>query len=579
MCENVEKYMDLIQNAKQEAQSCEVIASGMGWKTLRDNETGEKKTIYETTQAGVAKRLADKYKDRLSYSSTAKKWRFFSGVIWEEIDEESKEIAEIYGDIISNELNKTPLPTSSDENEKKKLQAKELKERRKFQQLRYKNDVMQFCQSYLSEKDDVFDNHPYMFALNNGVYDFENDKFINDPDQLKSLKLTMKGNCDYNPDDTEAPAFNLVLNSISNNDKDIKQDIFKALAPLFIDKNLTQQLIFLHGNPRNGKTTLLTAVLSLLGDYGLPFKPDLFSIKKNGGASHDADLVTYDGKRGVIGSEIDTNNQQDIEKIKLVTGHDRVTLRPIRESPKAYLFEYNIVVAINNPPFIPQIDTAVKERFKFIPALGETVAESSRVSDLPDKIANEKSAIFNMIKPYIINLVKTNQEGGRVMYSEKTEKHTADIIASLDWYEAFYHEVMCPMMEKNDAYYIQPSYIVEFYDLFKEFVTDEFNGTASNKATFRKKIKAVMLRNGWDDRGENSKYMLKATDKQEMIYNDKKVIINKTGKRIKCLFNQSMANVYYNMKLKKLSDEDYHSQYKRMDMEELHKSIQATKGA
>ena len=564
----IESLSERLKEIKAEQNATQLIERGVGFRRFQNQETGEIRTEYDTTQTGTAMRMLDKYGDIMRYNADCKKWKLFNGVTWEEVNQEDKRIMDKLDNVLLDLIN-SPIKAriDLDESEKKKAEGKERNERQKQTEQRAKSAVLTLCHSYMSDAGIKYDSHPYLFACLNGVFDFEHDEFIyKGDDRLKGFNLTQSAPFEYNPSDSNAVHFKQLLTSISKNDEDIQTDILKACAPLFIGENLTQQFILLHGNPRNGKSTLLNAIFSLLGSYAMGFQNDLFSIKKFS-SNHQAEFTALDGKRASLGSEIDSENPLDIEKLKNVTGGDIMTMRGIREQARDYKLQCNFLVAVNNPPYIPHIDTAVKERLKFIPALGNTVPESSRDAGLSDKIEKETPAIFNLIRPYVVQLVREK----KMIYSEKTQKYTTQIINNMDWFESFYSSTMFPMMEREHAYYIQPSYIVEYYDAFKTYVNDEYNTNPSNKATFKKKIREVMNHNGWIEMDDSNKYTIKPTDKTDMTYNEYHVTI--TSKRIKCLFNQPLANEYYKAQRNKLNNKDYHTQYKQLDIEELDRAI------
>jgi putative DNA primase/helicase len=157
-----------------------------------------------------------------------------------------------------------------------------------------------------------------------------------------------------------------------------------------------QVMALFHGGGANGKSTLVTVMLAILGDYGcvLPFGSLKYDDRKRGSEA-TPDLAKLPGKRFVSAAEPNPGTRLDESLIKTMTGGDRMTARQLNMPFIEFDPKFKLTLSFNPKPQIRGQDLGTWRRLLMTP-FEVTIPEEEREQDL-DKwfIANELAGIFN----------------------------------------------------------------------------------------------------------------------------------------------------------------------------------------
>jgi len=82
-------------------------------------------------------------------------------------------------------------------------------------------------------------------------------------------------------DETARPHVGEVLNEIMDGNQAIVQFLQKAAGMSLTGDTSDHVLLVLYGRGRNGKSTFLNTLLSVMGDYAIQSPPDLLIVKNN----------------------------------------------------------------------------------------------------------------------------------------------------------------------------------------------------------------------------------------------------------------------------------------------------------
>ena len=126
-----------------------------------------------------------------------------------------------------------------------------------------------------------------------------------------------------------------------------------------------QQLTFIWGPGGNGKSVLLNVVAGIMGDYASVATLDAFAASKND--RHSTDLAMLVGARLVASSETQAGRRWDEQRIKSVTGGERITARFMRQDNFTFQPQFKLCVVGNHRPEIRDIDDAMKRRVYLLP--------------------------------------------------------------------------------------------------------------------------------------------------------------------------------------------------------------------
>lgn len=127
---------------------------------------------------------------------------------------------------------------------------------------------------------------------------------------------------------------------------------------------LEHVLPFLHGGGNNGKTVLLEVLTGVLGDYATE-APQGFLVA--GRDRHETELANLQGRRLVVGSEVNERTRFDEAKMKALTGGDKITARFMRRDFFTFIPSHTLWLAANNQPSVETGGRSFWRRLRLIP--------------------------------------------------------------------------------------------------------------------------------------------------------------------------------------------------------------------
>lgn len=120
-----------------------------------------------------------------------------------------------------------------------------------------------------------------------------------------------------------------------------------------------------HGVGCNGKSTFVTVLFELFGDFGAPVPTELLMVKR--GEAHPTERASLLGKRFVAATETEENRSLNVALVKLLTGGDAITARHMREDFFTFMPTHKIVLSTNHRPIIRETKNAIWRRVQLVP--------------------------------------------------------------------------------------------------------------------------------------------------------------------------------------------------------------------
>jgi putative DNA primase/helicase len=150
-------------------------------------------------------------------------------------------------------------------------------------------------------------------------------------------------------------------------------------------------LAFFFGGGANGKSTFLSTLHAMLGDYATPAPRGL--LFRAHGERHPTELASLHGRRFVTCSEIEDGQAFDEALIKDLTGGDPIECRRMREDFWCYQPTHKLFLAGNHRPAVRGDDEGIWRRMRLVPWT-VTIPEGERDPSLPDKFRAELPGIL-----------------------------------------------------------------------------------------------------------------------------------------------------------------------------------------
>jgi len=206
--------------------------------------------------------------------------------------------------------------------------------------------------------------NPYLFAFKNGVYDIKNKTFrLPTPEEYICCTCKYK----YNPPDQKYvdELENMFINTFP--DPIERRYVLMLLSTALIGTNLLELFIFLIGNGSNGKGMIVQLLDSVLGGYFGTLDIDYFNSKDNvkSGAANSS-LAACKNSRWVNVSEVESNIKLKENRVKQLSGRDKIQARNLYGSSFEYIAKFKLCFQTNEKPIIDGADDAIKRRLRYI---------------------------------------------------------------------------------------------------------------------------------------------------------------------------------------------------------------------
>jgi len=205
------------------------------------------------------------------------------------------------------------------------------------------------------------DKDPWLLNVKNGVIDLRTGELR--PHRQKDM-ITKLAPVEYDPA-ARCPRWEQFLFEIMDGNENLVRFLQRAVGWSLTGDVSEHVLFILHGTGRNGKSTFLNTVLSLLGDYGLAAAPELLMTRNND--RHPTELADLFGKRFVVAIETQEGKRFDESRVKQLTGADKIRCRRMREDFWEFWPTHKIWLATNHKPQVWGTDLAIWSRLKLIP--------------------------------------------------------------------------------------------------------------------------------------------------------------------------------------------------------------------
>lgn len=168
--------------------------------------------------------------------------------------------------------------------------------------------------------------------------------------------------------------------------EDLAEFLQRAVGYAITGDTSEQVFFLLHGKGANGKTTFLTVMELILGDYAYHAEPDLLTPKDG---AHPTGVADLHGRRFVVASETREGKKLDERTVKALTGQDTITARRLYQDFFEFRPTHKILFAVNHKPNITDDSHAMWRRVLLVP-WDMTVEAHLQVKDLAERIVRHE---------------------------------------------------------------------------------------------------------------------------------------------------------------------------------------------
>jgi putative DNA primase/helicase len=230
-----------------------------------------------------------------------------------------------------------------------------------------------------------WDTNRDIIGVQNGIVDLTTGAYRpGRPDDM----VTMATNCAYDPH-AEAPTWERFLASV------LPDDEVRTFLQRFVGYSLTgntdeQVLAMLYGKGSNGKSTLLSALVEVLGDYATTIAFSALEMKRS---DIPSDIAGLQNLRFVMASEVKEGQRFNEARIKSLTGGDVISARHLYGEWFSFKPMAKFFLAVNHKPSVADDSYGFWRRIRLVP-FEQSFTGSDRIPDLQQRLLAERDGIF-----------------------------------------------------------------------------------------------------------------------------------------------------------------------------------------
>lgn len=322
----------------------------------------------ERTDLGNARQLVHHHGGRLRYNPTRRAWLSWDGMRWRISDDDSPAL-----DAAIATADGLPATSDIEQAFRRKSQARSGLENmvaiaRRDRRIRVTADEL--------------DAHPYLLNTPTGTVDLETGTQHEHRPTENHTKLTAVG-CDF---DMPTPRWDAFLTDTFGGNIELIDYIQRVVGYAATGRVTHHILPFLHGAGANGKSVLTDVLLDVLGDYAITVPSHVLIA---GRYSHDTELARLAGARLAICSEVDEDGKFDEQRVKALTGGDRLSARFLYANPFEFTPSHTLILSGNHQPSVKMGGNSFWRRLRLIP-FEHTVPEKDRIDNLKSILVDEE---------------------------------------------------------------------------------------------------------------------------------------------------------------------------------------------
>ncbi len=389
--------------------------------------TAEARGPYALNEIGNGKRFADANRGRYLFDYPASRWRVYVGGVWRHTDGDDVERA---AKAIESQICDEARAETDDDFRSKLYKYAATATKRKTRETMLKDAASEVGMSAPPEN---FDAQLHLFNVENGTLDLRTGAL--NPHTATDL-LTKCAGTKFEPHAT-APTWTRALETWMPDAA--TRDYLQECAGLSLSGEVRDEFFnFLFGGGDNGKSTFLSTLEVVSGDYFHHAKAEIFMRPKfaqHGEAAQPA-MLSLQGARLLTVSEIESEHEMSAALVKGLTGRDPITARGNYDKrPTTFRPQFTLWMFGNEKPKITDASEGMWRRVRLI-EFNQTIPRADRDPDFAEKLKAERPGVLN----WALEGLKRVQERGLIV-PDAVKVATASYRAEQDALSGFLDEI------------------------------------------------------------------------------------------------------------------------------------------
>jgi putative DNA primase/helicase len=351
------------------------------------------------SEEALALAFASQHGGEARYVAAWNKWLLYDGRCWR-VDEKKKVFS------LSRNLCRMAAQTVNKPAEAKRLAS-------------YKTNMAVVSLAMADEKiaadAEQWDADPWLLNTPGGVVDLRTGKQRAHRAKDYMTKITAVA-----PDAAcPTPIWREFLDKVTKEDKEFQAYVRRVSGYGLTGITREHALFFVYGPGGNGKSTWLTTVSRIIGDYHRTAPIDTFTDA--GVDRHPTELAMLRGARLVTAMETEDGRRWAESRIKMLTGGDRVSARFMRQDFFEFDPQFKLVIAGNHKPGLRSVDEAMRRRLNMLPFVVK-ITDAEKDKELAHKLEAEWPGILAQMIVGCLEWQKTGLAPPKAV-TDATEKY------------------------------------------------------------------------------------------------------------------------------------------------------------
>lgn len=326
------------------------------------------------TDLGQAKLFSKIYYQNLRYS-TATKYLYYNGKVWEESETKARYLAQQLTEYqfkeAQNELNAARTMEESamvkrDNSEIKHAKAK-IKQAAAYRQYAFNRQNTNRIDATLKEAcplleidTKILDKDYLKLNTPDGTIDLSSNELKPHNFEDYCTKMTTKSPSDEGMENWES-----FLDVITCGDKELEEYLQYIAGMIAVGKVFCEHLIIAYGCGKNGKSTFFNLLARVLGSYSGSLSSEVLTA--NCRKNKSPEYAELRGKRLAIAAELEDGMRLDTSIVKKLCSTDPIQAEKKYKAPFSYVPSHTVVLYTNHLPSVSALDNGTWRRLIVIP--------------------------------------------------------------------------------------------------------------------------------------------------------------------------------------------------------------------
>lgn len=372
-------------------------------KEHRPEHTDSTSSGFEWSEMGMATLFGILYANEARYCPELKSWFTYHEGAWRQdegailVSEKIKDFVRLMiiycGEIVDDDIRKSYMEFVN-----------------KLGDRRMRDRILKDATGELRISAVEFDSDPYLINCLNGTYDLRTFSFREHRwEDLLTMQTNFKHTVSRN---VKCERWEKFIDEITQGDTEKADFLQRALGYSMLGMSNEECMFILHGKTtRNGKSTLLNTIETMLGNYSKVAPVELIcrDMRPKDAESASPTLAGLKGKRFVTMAESDEYEKLDEKKIKELTGGEEISARALYQSAITYKPQFTLWLSCNDLPVVTDKTLFTSERLKVI-EFNKHFSPTEQDTHLKDELC-EQSSMSGIFMWLVRGYIKYKENG------------------------------------------------------------------------------------------------------------------------------------------------------------------------